>query len=154
MTGPRANPADDLAGSVRQSLGELAKISEALDAGVPPTLALAVTLETLAGELRSAAATAAGASDDGTSAVRSFLQATLEALDIPSPAGPDGERAYLRVRSARADEVIRACRNILDSPSDPTGRNWAWSGAWLRTSVSDHSTLSYDHADPGAGIPA
>jgi hypothetical protein len=153
MTGPavRAIPAEDLAGSVRQTLGELAKVSDALDSGVVPSLTMSVMLSTLAGELRSAAAAAAGMPDDGTAAVRSFLTAILEAFGIPRPAGPDDERAYLRTRSRRADEVERACQNILNTASDPTGNNWRWSGAWLKTAASDHGTAGYDHADPGSG---
>jgi hypothetical protein len=153
----RAVPFDDLAGSVRQSLSELAKISEAMDAGHPPGEATAMRLVTLAAELREAAAAITSGPaqhGDGTDQVRSFLAAVCEALDIPRPAGADDERAYLRARSLRADEVIRAARNIMESAPDPTGRNWSWSGAWLKTAASDHGTAGYQHADQGAGMLA
>jgi hypothetical protein len=153
----RAVPFDDLAGSVRQSLSALARISEGMDAGIPPGEPVAMQLVTLAAELREAAAAITSGPaqhGDGTDQVRSFLRAVCEALDIPRPAGADDERAYLRARSLRADEVVRAARNIMDSAPDPTGRNWSWSAAWLRTAASDHSVTGYEHADPAAGLIA
>jgi hypothetical protein len=155
----RAIPFDDLAGSVRQSLGELSKISEAMDAGHPPGEHVAMRLVSLAAELREAAAAITNGPaqlGDGTDQVRSFLAACCEALDIPKPAGPEDERAYLRVRNLRADEVVRAARNITESVPDATGRNWSWSAAWLKTAASDHSTAGYQHAaaDPAAGMLA
>jgi hypothetical protein len=153
----RAVPFDDLAGSVRQSLHELAKISEAMDVGIPPGEPVAMQLVTLAAELREAAAAIANGPaqhGDGTDAVRGFLWAVRDALEIPRPAGPDDERAYLRARSLRADEICRAARNIMNSAPDATGRNWSWSAAWLRTAASDHSVGGYEHADPGAGLIA
>jgi hypothetical protein len=161
MTGDQAAagviPFDDLAGSVRQTLSQLARISGAMDAGVPPGEPVAMQLVTLAAVLREAAAaiTSQPANHgDGTDAVRGFLGAVLAALDIPASAGPDDERAYLRARSLRADEVCRAARNIIASAPDPTGRNWSWSAAWLRTAASDHPVTGYQHADPGAGMIA
>jgi hypothetical protein len=159
MTGPavRAIPFDDLAGSVRQSLSELAKISEAIDAGHPPGEATAMRLTALAAELREAAAaiTAQPADHgDGTDQVRSFLAAVVEALAIPDYAGDVDERAYLRCRSARADEVVRAAANIMASAPDATGRNWSWSAAWLKVAASDHGTGCYTHADPASGLIA
>jgi hypothetical protein len=144
----RLLPTEDLAGSVRQSLADLGKISEQLDAGVVPGMIMATQLETLAGEIRAAAAVAGGSPDDGTSAVRGLLAAIVEALDIPGPAGPDAERAYLRIRSERAGEVVRACANVLETSSDPTARNWSWSASWLRTAAADHSTGAYQHEIP------
>jgi hypothetical protein len=144
MTGPavRAVPFADLAGSVRQSLSELAKISEAMDSGHPPGEATAMRLSALAAELREAAAAITSGrrpDEDSTTMIRGFLAAVVEALAIPQPAGPDDERAYLRSRSLRADECVRACQNIMDSANDPVGRNWAWSAGWLR--VVPNSTV-------------
>jgi hypothetical protein len=56
----RLLPAEDLPGSVRQSLSDLAKISESLDAGTVPSLAMAATLETISREIRGAAAICGG----------------------------------------------------------------------------------------------
>jgi hypothetical protein len=120
---------------MRQSLSELAKISQ---------------LVSLAAELREAAAAITSGPaqhGDGTDQVRGFLRAVCEALDIGKPAGADDERAYLRARSLRADEVIRAACNIMESAPDPTGRNWSWSAAWLRTAASDHGTAGYRHGE-------
>jgi hypothetical protein len=145
----RAVPFDDLAGSVRQSLYELTRISGAMDSGVPPGEPVAMQLVTLAAELREAAAAITSGPaqhGDGTDTVRGFLRAVRDALEIPRPAGPDDERAYLRARALRADEVCRAARNIMESAPDATGRNWSWSAAWLRTAASDHSVTGYQHA--------
>jgi hypothetical protein len=57
---PARLPAEDLRGSVRQSLGDLARVSEALDAGTVPSLAMATTLETISREIRGAAAICGG----------------------------------------------------------------------------------------------
>ena len=148
MTGPRANPAEDLPGSVRQSLGELAKISEALDAGVPATIAMAVTISAVAVDLRDVAALMTGTPvDDGTASVRGMLAAIADVLDIPAPALGEGQRGFERTRSLRADEVVRACRAVLESPDDATARNWRWAARWLRIAASDHGTAGYDHAE-------
>ena len=69
MSGPeqgtRTLPADDLAGAVRESLSDLARVSAALDAGVWPALTMAVMLRQLAGELAEAAAAARAAAAAG-----------------------------------------------------------------------------------------
>lgn len=52
--------AEDLRGSVRQSLGDLARVSESLDGGAAPDLSTARLLETIARELRGAAAVCGG----------------------------------------------------------------------------------------------
>lgn len=153
----RAVPFDDLAGSVRQSLSELSKISEAMDAGTVPGEAVAVRLASVAAELREAAAAITSGrrpDEDSTAMVRSFLASVCEALETLRAAGADDERGYLRARSLRADEVCRAARAIMDSANDPIGRNWAWAAAWLKVAASDHSAAGYQHADPAAGILA
>ncbi|HMH90861.1 MAG TPA: hypothetical protein VK586_07210 [Streptosporangiaceae bacterium] len=63
----RPKPADNLAGSIRESLGELSKISEALDSGIAPSVTMAVMIGTLAEDLRDAAAAraVAGSLDPG-----------------------------------------------------------------------------------------
>jgi hypothetical protein len=88
----RAVPFDDLAGSVRQSLHELAKISEAMDVGIPPGEPVAMQLVTLAAELREAAAAIANGPaqhGDGTDAVRGFLWAVRDALEMLRTAASD-----------------------------------------------------------------
>jgi hypothetical protein len=50
------NDRSNLAGSVRQTLGELARVSDELDGGEPIRPSLASRLDTLAAELRQAAA--------------------------------------------------------------------------------------------------
>ena len=51
---------EDLAGSVRQSLADLATVSGQLDGGTVPSAAMAALLEAVAGELRVAAAICGG----------------------------------------------------------------------------------------------
>jgi len=157
MTGPvtRAVPAADVPATVRGALSELAKISEALDAGVPATVVMAVTLSAVSMDLRDVSALMTGAPvDDGTASVRAMLAAIAEALDIPRPAAGEDQRGHERVRSLRSDEVIRACRAVLESPDDATARNWRWATRWLKTAASDHSVSSYAHAGPDSGIIA
>jgi hypothetical protein len=124
MNDPTASRDDPLAGSIRQTSGELASLSARLDAGVVPGEAMAALLLTLAGELREAAAAITrrpADHGDGTDAVRSFLTAVAVALDIPAPRAPEDERGYWRTRSARADEVLRAAAAITGSAPDPLG---------------------------------
>jgi hypothetical protein len=128
-----------------------------MDAGIPPGEATAMRLAALAGELREAAAAITSVrrpDEDSTAMIRGFLAAVAGALDIPRPASADDERAYLRARSLRADEVLRAARTIMESANDPIGRNWAWAAAWLKVAASDHGTACYAHRDAGAGMIA
>jgi hypothetical protein len=156
MTGPVTCPVPaDIPGTVRGALSELAKVSEALDAGVAPTVTMAVALSAAAVGLRDVAALMTGAPvDDGTASVRGMLAVIASVLDIPRPAAAEDERAFARTRSRRADEVVRACRAVLESADDATARNWRWAASWLRTAASDHEVSGYDHDGPGAGLIA
>jgi hypothetical protein len=55
------------------------------------------------------------------------------ALDIPAPASPDDEMIFLRVRSQRSAEALKAVFNVLAHPRR-TDLDYAWTVArwrWL-----------------------
>jgi hypothetical protein len=143
-----AAPDDYIAGSIRQTTDELVRLLARLGAGGRPGEATAALLITLGHELREVAAqiTARPAGDDGTSAVRSFLVAVTVALDIPRPATSEDERGYLRTRSLRAGEVLKAAASIAGSAPDPVGLNWRWSAAQLTAAAGLIGTGGYRHA--------
>lgn len=141
------SPTPDIPGMVREAAAELARISHALDTGVQPTITMSTMLNVVAVNLRDASALMTGAPvDDGTTSVRAMLACIAGALDIPQPDGPEDIPGYLKTRSLRAGEVVRACRAVIESPDDSTARNWRWATAWLATAIAEHGTDGYAHA--------
>jgi hypothetical protein len=156
----RTTTAEDLRGSVQQSLADLAKVAEALpEAGSPPPNAARV-LTQLSGELAEAAAMVRALpgrpADDpaatapavpllGSTAVRALLTALGSALDIPLPAGPDDEVTFLRLRSERAAEANRAILRVLCDRA-ATDLDLAWTGAWLDEAMRQYPADAYEHS--------
>jgi hypothetical protein len=146
-----------LLGSVRQTLADLAAIAKQLseDGQLPPSAA--AKLDRLGRELAEAAAAVRAVPGQppeparrpgpvlGLPAVAALLTAVAGALDIPPPAGPDDEMVFLRLRSARAAEALRAIMNVL-SHQPASDLDVAWCAAWLDQALAGYPAAGYEHS--------
>lgn len=147
-------PAEGLLGSLQQTQADLATVAKQLkqDGSLPPSAA--GTLTRLAGELAEAAAMiravpgappAAAVPVLRATAVRALLHSVAEALDCPAPATAEDEVTFLRLRSERATEALRAILNVLADPGR-TDLDYSWIAANLDIAIQQYPADRYEHS--------
>jgi hypothetical protein len=159
MTGPAEIPGGDLRGSVQQSAADLCDVAARLSDDDVVAPGVARILARLSTELAEAAAVARAVPGDddapgsrpipvrmlSSTAVRGLLRAVADALDIPAPASQQDELTFLRLRSDRAAEAIRALYAVL-AHAGRTELDLAWTSASLRRALQQYPADSYEHA--------
>jgi hypothetical protein len=164
MTNPPTEAAD-LHGSVQQTLSDLTKLARELPEEGPASPGTATKLTKLSRELGEAAAIVRALPGQppeparlpwpvlGAAAVRGLLESVATALDLPAPATAEDEMTFLRLRSDRATETLRAIMNVL-SHQPATDLDLAWCSAWLDEALEEYPAAGYEHSPMSSRPPA
>lgn len=73
--------------------------------------------------------------------LRELLEVVLEALNIPHPATVGDTGAHDQVLNDRAMHTVIALQRVLEEDGGPLGV--AWTTAYLRERLAEHSPTSY-----------